>query len=232
MTDVESLLAEQARYYRERASEYDDWWFRRGRYDHGPEANARWFADAARVEAALEGFNPVGDVLELACGTGLWTRRLALHAHHLTALDASGEVLELARARVEDPRVSYVQADLFAWEPDASYDACFFGFWLSHVPEERFDAFWEKVKRALRPGGRVFFVDSLRSDLASAVDHMLPERGTETMLRRLADGREYRIVKRFHEPESLQQRLADLGWSAHVQATPEFFLYGHATAIT
>ena len=43
------LLAEQAHYYRERAGEYDDWWFRRGRYDHGPETNARWFADAAEV---------------------------------------------------------------------------------------------------------------------------------------------------------------------------------------
>jgi len=50
------------------------------------------------------------------------------------------------------------------------------------------------------------------------------------MLRRLADGREYQIVKRFHEPEPLQQRLAELGWTAHVQRTPEFFIYGHATA--
>jgi len=49
------------------------------------------------------------------------------------------------------------------------------------------------------------------------------------MLRRLADGREYHIVKRFHEPQPLQRRLAELGWSALVQATPEFFIYGHAT---
>ncbi len=69
------LLAEQARYYRERAGEYDDWWFRRGRYDRGADANARWFADAAEVEDALERFQPSGQVLELACGTGLWTRR-------------------------------------------------------------------------------------------------------------------------------------------------------------
>lgn len=68
---LERLLAEQARYYRERAGEYEDWWFRRGRYDHGPEANARWFADAAEVQDALERFGPAGDILELACGTGL-----------------------------------------------------------------------------------------------------------------------------------------------------------------
>jgi ubiquinone/menaquinone biosynthesis C-methylase UbiE len=229
MQEVERLLAEQAGYYRARAGEYDDWWFRRGRYDHGPEANARWFADAAEVEAALERFNPTGEVLELACGTGLWTRHLLAHARSLTAIDASPEVLELARARVGDPGVSFVQADLFSLEPSRTYDVCFFAFWLSHVPEERFETFWRKVKQAVEPSGRVFFVDSSRNELASAVDHELPDQGKETMLRRLADGREYNIVKRFYEPEALQLRLAELGWSAHIQTTSEFFIYGHAT---
>jgi demethylmenaquinone methyltransferase/2-methoxy-6-polyprenyl-1,4-benzoquinol methylase len=81
----------------------------------------------------------------------------------------------------------------------------------------------------VEPKGRVFFVDSSRSDLASAVDHRLPDQGEETMLRRLADGREFHIVKRFHEPKALQQRLTDLGWIAQVQRTPEFFIYGQAT---
>jgi SAM-dependent methyltransferase len=229
MSDLEGLLAGQANYYRERAGEYDDWWFRRGRYDHGAEANGRWFADAADVEAALERFKPAGDVLELACGTGLWTRHLTAHAHRVTAVDASREVLEINRRRVDDPSVTYLEADLFAWEPDGLYDVCFFSFWLSHVPEERFADFWEKVGRALAPGGRVFFLDSSRSDLASAVDHKLPAPDEEVMLRRLADGREFQIVKRFYEPPALELRLADLGWSAQVQTTTEFFLYGHAT---
>jgi SAM-dependent methyltransferase len=229
MSDVDHLLAEQARYYRDRAGEYDDWWFRRGRYDHGPDVNGRWRADAELVESALDELRPGGEVLELACGTGLWTRHLARHARRLTALDASPEVLELARGRVAEGSVSYVEADLFEWEPEPIYDVCFFGFWLSHVPEERFDSFWRKVGRALRPGGRALFIDSLRSDVASAVDHRLPDRGAETMTRRLANGRQYRIVKRFHEPSVLRRRLLELGWLAEVAATPEFFLYGQAT---
>lgn len=230
MTDqLVGLLAEQARYYCERAGEYEDWWYRRGRYDRGVDANARWFAEAAEVEDALERFRPAGRVLELACGTGLWTRRLVRHADTVTAVDASPEVIELARARLDDPRVDYVRADLFAWEPSTSYDVCFFAFWLSHVPEARFQDFWAKVGRALRPGGRVFFVDSLPSELSSAVDHRLPDPGEETMTRRLADGREFRIVKRFYEPRALSRGLVDLGWDAQVQATPEFFIYGQAT---
>jgi len=225
-SDIERLLVEQALYYRKRAGEYDDWWVRRGRYNHGPDVNARWFADAAEVQAALDRFEPAGEVLELACGTGLWTERLLAHAERLTAIDGSSEMLKLCRARVDDPRVSYLQADLFAWEPDTAYDVCFFGFWLSHVPEERFEMFWEKLRRALAPDGRVFFVDSSRHDLASAVDHKLSEPENPIMLRRLADGSEHHIVKRFYEPRLLKQRLADLGWKVEVQATPEFFIYG------
>lgn len=226
MQDIEPLLAEQAHYYRERAGEYDDWWLRRGRYDHGEETNARWFSDVAEAQAALDRFEPAGEVLELACGTGLWTERLAAHADQVTAVDGSPEMLELCRARVGEERVELVEANLFEWEPTRTYDVCFFGFWLSHVPDECFDAFWEKAGRALRSNGRVFFVDSSRHDLASAVDHKLSAPEDPTMLRRLANGREYRIVKQFYEPQLLQARLAALGWSIEVEATREFFIYG------
>ncbi len=227
MKDIDRLLAEQAHYYRERAAEYDDWWLRQRRYDHGPEINAQWFADGAELRATLERFEPTGDVLELACGTGLWTERLAAHADRVTAVDGSAEMLELCRARMGGAHVERVQADLFAWEPDRTYDVCFFSFWLSHVPEERFEVFWEKVRRALAPDGRVFFIDSTRNDLASAVDHKLSDPEDPTMLRRLANGSEYRIVKRFFEPEPLRRRLAGLGWSMEVHSTSTFFIYGH-----
>jgi trans-aconitate methyltransferase len=60
----------------------------------------------------------------------------------VTALDAAPEMLALARNRVADPRVKFVCADLFTWRPDRRYDVVFFGFWLSHVPLERFAALW------------------------------------------------------------------------------------------
>jgi hypothetical protein len=64
MTGVlEGVLAEQAYYYREHAAEYDDGWFRRGRYHHGRETNSRWFADAVEVQDALERFDPARDVI-------------------------------------------------------------------------------------------------------------------------------------------------------------------------
>ena len=222
--NTDELLAEQKSYYRARAAEYDDWWFRRGRYDNGPEWNERWFAEAAEVEAALALFDARGDVLELACGTGLWTRHLVTTATRVTAVDASPEVIELNRARVDNTAVEYVRADIFDLDLPDRYDACFFGFWLSHVPDERFAEFWESVGRALRPGGRVFFVDSGigRSDRVHT-----REREPEIELRQLADGREFRIVKRYHEPAELEQRLAALGFGVAVSTSAQgSMIYG------
>ena len=230
MGKIDQLLAEQVRYYRARAGEYEDWWFRRGRYDHGPEANARWFAEAHEVEAALDRFDADGRILELACGTGLWTGRLAARATAVTAVDAAPEALAIAQAKVPAANVDFVQADIFRWEPRDTYDVCFFSFWLSHVPDERAAAFWEKVKRALAPAGRVFLIDSARSHRASARDHALAAEDEQTMTRRLDDGREYRIVKHWFQAGALAGELTRLGWEAHIRSTREFFIHGHASA--
>lgn len=225
-----NALAEQRDYYRARAGEYEDWWFRRGRYDHGQEANARWFAEAEQVRAELARFAPAGQILELACGTGLWTERLAPLASKLTAIDASAEVLALAREKVQEGNVEWVQADVFAWEPVERYDVCFFGFWLSHVPGEMLGAFWAKAARSLAPGGRVFLVDSSVSERASARDHERPRAAGERIeTRRLADGREFQIVKNWFDPAELQRSIEQQGFEARIAATEEFFVYGEAS---
>lgn len=237
VSDAENeLLREQMAYYRARASEYDEWFLRQGRYDHGPEANARWFAEVDVVAAALDRFAPTGDVLELAAGTGIWTQRLRRTAAHLTAVDASPETLAINRERLSagsaqgssTGSVEYVVADLFSWQPQQAYDSVFFGFWLSHVPPNRFRAFWSMVQSALKPGGRVFFVDSRYHPEGTAHDHTLGAADDTTLSRRLNDGRTYRIVKVFHQPAALTSQLAALGWTAAISLTPTYFLYGSA----
>ena len=105
----------------------------------------------------LHGGGPLGDVLELACGTGIWTEQLLKIGQHITALDASPEVIEVNRAKLKSDRVTYEQADLFTWEPDQTYDLVFFGFWLSHVPPEQVEAFHGPAATSfwLIPGGRL-----------------------------------------------------------------------------
>lgn len=222
------VLAEQSEYYRQRAGEYEDWWFRRGRYDHGPKAAARWFAEAAQVREALVPRIPAGPVLELACGTGLWTGLLAERAQSVRAMDAAPEVLEIARAKVGAGNVEWVREDLFEWEPRERYAMCFFAFWLSHVPRERLLGFLAKVARSLAPDGVLYMVDSARSESASARDHALQPRDEQIMTRRLADGREYQIVKHWFDAPALNELLAQAGWEPEIEATAEYFVHGAA----
>ena len=220
------LIEEQLSYYRSRAGEYDEWFLRQGRHDRGPEQNRRWHEEVEQVRAELESFRPTGEVLELACGTGWWTAELMRYADHVTAVDASPEVLEINREKVGDERISYVRADLFTWRPDALYDVVFFSFWLSHVPPEDFLGFWSLVRDALRPGGRVFFIDSLKPEKPAVKDR---PSGDPTTVRQLNDGREFRIFKTFYRPEDLSARLGGLGWNFTVRATESYLLYGSGT---
>ena len=232
----EELLEGQIAYYRARAEEYDEWFLRRGRHDRGPEWNSRWLSEFEEVRWELDRFRPAGEILELACGTGLWTAELARHADGVTAVDASPEVLELNRARLREAgretRVRYVGADLFDWRPDYEYDAVFFGFWLSHVPPGLFATFWDLVRFALRPGGRAFFVDSLRAETPDERGRRGNASQDYTTVRRLNDGRKFRVVKIFYDPADLEGRLADLGWRFSVRTTENHLLYGFGEPYT
>ena len=227
---TEDLLREQKDYYRARAGEYDEWFRREGRYWRGPEHKAQWDAEVSAVYAELDRFRPAGEVLELACGTGWWTERLAGYPGTcITVVDASPEVIEVNRGKLGEGRVRYVCDDIFARRPDRAYDVVFFGFWLSHVPPERFAGFWEQVRAALAPGGRFFFVDSLRTEASTAVNHRLPAPEDVVTVRKLNDGRSFHIVKVFYDPPELQARLGAMGWKAEVRGTDGYFLYGHGT---
>ena len=210
---MSEILAEQKRYYAERAPEYDDWWYRRGRYTRDPERERRWLVDVAELEERLQRFAPRGDVLELAAGTGIWTRRLVPAADRVVAVDANAETLAL-----NTPAAELVLADIFGWRPPQQFDVVFFSFWLSHVPEERFAEFWALVRSALRPGGRVFLIDSGPPEVAG---------DGELQVRQLADGREFTIVKRFWQPDELAERVAGLGFELDLELTGnDLFLNG------
>lgn len=227
---MERTLGEQMLYYEARAGEYDEWWLRRGRYDHGEADNDAWFAEQAEARSFLIEAIPAGEVADLACGTGIWTEQLAAHASHVTAIDGSVAMLAKAEERLVRSgaidRVTFIQGDLFAWRPSSQFDAIFLGFFLSHVPEDRIDGVLQSVAAALKPGGRMLFIDSRREPLASSFDQPLPEETETIMTRRLNDGRTYRIVKIFRLREEMAAALARNGLPADVRETARYFQYG------
>lgn len=221
MTDAEqSLIDSQRSYYELRAPDFGD--------AAKPDRLVCGLMEPALVRQVVDEFAPVGDLLELACGEGAFTRELVRHARTLTAVDASPAMLARNRAQMEDAAVRYVQADLFSWQPHESYDVVFFANWLSHVPPARFDDFWQLVRSCLRPGARVAFLDE--DERAVTFDDGFVRDGVPAARRTLDDGRVFDIVKVFWGPAELEARLRDLDWHAHVRRVGESFLFGTATA--
>jgi len=208
------VLADQVAYYRRRAGEYDV-------TAYGDDVAAAR-ALIARLVAEMR---PAGSVLEIACGTGLWTEALAVWADTVTAIDAAPEMAAIARDRVQSANVSFEVADVFSWRSAARFDVIFFSAWLSHVPTSRFGRFWQLLRGLLAGGGRVLFID----------EHV-DERGKEAYVagqeevveRQLADGSTFRVIKNFVEPEELELRLRRMGWDAVIRRVSSRWVYGEA----
>lgn len=208
--DDRDLLADQIGYYRAVAGEYLD-----GALDE---------PGGDELVAAVDGFAPSGDVLELACGPGTWTPQLLRYATSITAVDASPEMLALARQRVEQDldRVRFLQTDLFSWLPQCRYDVIFMGFWVSHLPQSRFADFWGRVEQSLAPAGRVLFVD----DAHRTDEELIEGEASSTIQRRLRDGTPHRAVKVPHTGRGLEHELSALGWNIQVHPTRGPFYWG------
>lgn len=210
--DSDELLASQLAYYRARAAEYDATFV--------PYMAPALPATLRRLRSG--GIR--GDVLEIASGTGYWTRFLVAQADSVTALDGSAEMIEVARQRDGLDQVEFRQTDLFAWRPDRRWDSVFFAHWLAHVPDDRFEPFWAAVREAVLPGGVVEFVDVTEQERRiETADDIDPEVAVRRSLR---DGRSFRIVKVFRGPEQLEHRLTELGWTCEVREIHPGFVYG------
>lgn len=208
MGEQDVVLGEQVAYYRARAADYLE--------------QARLVRGFDELTRALRAFGPSGDVLELACGPGTWTPTLLETAATVTAVDAAPEMLDQARRRVGGPRVEFVHADLFSWRPGRAYDTVFFGFWLSHVPPDRFEEFWRLVEDSSTPTGRVFFMD----DALRTTDELRSGPSSSTIVRRTADGGEHRLIKVPYAPDALQDRLTSLGWRIEVHGVADGLFWG------
>jgi ubiquinone/menaquinone biosynthesis C-methylase UbiE len=200
-TDEHALLADQVAYYRARAPEYD-------RTAYGDDlSEAR-----SRISRALDQLDPRGNILELACGTGMWTEGLAARAEHLLAVDTSPEALAIARKRVPAEvrlQVADVLRDDPPWSPTERYDVVVMAFWLSHVPRSQAISFLDRVGGWLAPGGRLLVIDQ---PVGADTNERYDDARADVAVRATTDGTAHRLVKVYLDPEALSAALSERGW--------------------
>ena len=204
-------------YYEQRAGEYDEWYLGEGRFAGRADA-ARWHHEVALLRERVGLFGS-GRLLEVAAGTGWWTELLARRAS-VTVLDYAPAMLAQVRARLRARglRADLVRADAYALPlAPASFDCCFFGFWLSHVPYGRLPGFLDEIRRVVRPGGHVMVVDSAWSESGH-------DPGVEFFHERiLNDGSRHMVLKIVHTARTTTAALAPLGGVIDAWETGKFF---------
>jgi SAM-dependent methyltransferase len=112
------------------------------------------------VRRAIQGLDPQASVLDLGCGHGSLAQALAQAGHkgRYVGLDASPELLQLARARCRHPQARFLQGDLaregWAEALEGPFQAIFAFAVLHHIPgEELRGHFLEGVRALLAPEG-------------------------------------------------------------------------------
>jgi trans-aconitate 2-methyltransferase len=118
-------------------------------YDRSSEPQQAW---GATVLARLSGIAPDASVLDVGCGTGRVTQELLalVPEGRVVAIDASQDMVNLARERLGD-RVEVWCQDALELELDEPVDAIVSTATLHWVSDH--DRLWERLGRALRPGG-------------------------------------------------------------------------------
>jgi len=118
------------------------------------QVRAREFSLNPFEEAALPHLS--GRVLDLACGLGNLSLAAARRGCEVVAVDASPTAIEYlsTTAREEMLNLTAVQADIERYEPPGAFDTVVAIGILMFFPRETALALLDRVKRAVRPGGR------------------------------------------------------------------------------
>ena len=205
-------------YYASRAPEYDQVYLK-------PERQA----DLREIERWLPTNFAGATVLEVACGTGYWTRFIAQTAAHVVAIDASPETMRIAESRVPEGKVTFVVGDAYDLPPYAGkFGAAFAGFWFSHVPKARRHAFLRGLNTLLIPGAKVVLLDNRYVEGSSSRITETDSGGNTYQARRLKDGSTHRILKNFPSEADLHSSLLGVGSSGRFSTWDHYWAYEYA----
>ncbi|WP_374030061.1 methyltransferase domain-containing protein [Bdellovibrio bacteriovorus] len=145
------------------------------------------------------------NVLEIGCGTGRNTEKLAAKGNHILGVDVSEGMLQVAREKFppEDNRVKLVHGDFMTLTefPGAPFDAVVSSLVLEHI--ENLSAYFKKVASLLKPQGEVF------------LSEIHPERTAKGVLAhfKTPDEQEIHLTSHPHTEEQIDRAAALAGFS-------------------
>jgi SAM-dependent methyltransferase len=188
-------------YYDERAAEYDEFYTGGGPASiRDPEA----YREEVRQIAALLPGHIAGNHIDLACSTGFWMPYYHAKCSQITLIDQSDQMLRRCSLRAEQLGISgktrVIRDDLFDYSfVNSRYDSALIGFLMSHLSDTEESRLFEILRMILRPNAKFVIIDSVWND-----ERATTRRRAGLQKRRLNDGREFDIYKRYFTKEDLK----------------------------
>jgi len=112
--------------------------------------------EAVALRKTLEPLS-FSNCLEIGCGTGKNTQWLVTRAQQIVAVDLSEAMLSIAKSKIQNNKVAFVQADILKdWHftQGMQFDLATFSLVLEHI--EHLEPIFQKLSQVVRPGGHVY----------------------------------------------------------------------------
>ncbi|BAY06973.1 class I SAM-dependent methyltransferase [Calothrix sp. NIES-2098] len=102
-------------------------------------------------------------ILDIGCGTGVFSRLLAQRAERVIAVDLSAKMIEVAQQQSQSYRnIDFQVTDILQWDfPVKHFDAIASIATVHHLPLE---ILLPKIQAALKPGGKLLILDLVKSE--------------------------------------------------------------------
>ena len=206
-------------YYDRRATEYEAIY-------HKQERQADLLAATKLLQDIFKGQN----VLEIACGTGYWTERIAEVANSIKATDLNESVLEIAKTKHYPlQNVTFEVADLYELSSIQPIEALFGGFIWSHIPKQSLVVFLQKINSLVKTGGTVVFMDNRYVPGSNTPISHQDEYGNTYQTRHLQNGEQYSVLKNFPEKTELEEILRPHASRISITETEFFWICQYET---
>ena len=143
-------------------------------------------------------------IIELACGTGYWTQKLSKVASKIIASDILKEMIEIARMKKYFCLIEFKIENVYDLTfKDKFFEAGFVGFLFSHIPKAKLTYFFKEFHRIFKVGALIFMVDNIFNEKYGGKLVKIPYDKNTYKLRKLENGKEYRIIKNYFSKDDL-----------------------------
>lgn len=193
-------MKHQTEYYKKRANEYELIYQKPERQD-----------DLLKIEKYLANQFQNKRIIEIACGTGFWTEKLAQTCASILAIDINKTVIEIAQQKsYSNQNVTFKVQDLTQLgNREQKLEGLFGGFIWSHIKKEEIQDFLTTCLHQISHASELIFIDNKYVAGSSTPISRTDEKGNKYPKRTLRSGEEFEVVKNFPNRKEFAEMMGD-----------------------